>query len=164
MLRNSAGFNLPSYFSGISGLNVREDGQRTCHSSRVKAGHPSSKGRYPPSSGAGSSTSGPLRLSYWRWVSRRRSIVARAPSPRLSSWACRWSQRARGPDEAIETSSGSRSHGSDHGPCAGCRGGDCTMGLAPSARPSAWAVVIAWGGRGRPARCDPPTSAKPIRL
>ena len=53
MLKNSAGFNLPSYFSGIPGLNIREDGQWTCHSSRVKAWHPTSNGRYSSPKGHG---------------------------------------------------------------------------------------------------------------
>ena len=74
MLKNSVGFSLPSYFFGISGLNMRDDGQRTCCNSRVNAGHPTSKGRYPPSPGVGSSTSGPLCLSDWRRVSRASSL------------------------------------------------------------------------------------------
>ena len=49
MLKSSVELNLPSYFSGIFGLNVRGDGQRTCHSSLVKEGHPTLKGRYLPS-------------------------------------------------------------------------------------------------------------------
>ena len=37
-------------------------------------------------------------------------------------------------------------------------------GVAPSTRVAAWAVVVVWGGRGGPARCDPAALAKPIRL
>ena len=38
------------------------------------------------------------------------------------------------------------------------------MGVAPSVRPATRAVAIAWGGRGGPARCEPPASAKPSML
>ena len=47
MLKNSAGFSLPSYFSGIYGLNVRADGQQTCRSSGVKVGHPNLERQAP---------------------------------------------------------------------------------------------------------------------
>ena len=106
MLRNSAGFSLPSYFSGISGLNVRTDGQRTCRNSRVKVGQPTSKGRHPPTPSAGSSTLRLLHPSVWRRSSRCRSTTTHASPQRLSSGARRWPGRARESEEAIEMSSG----------------------------------------------------------
>lgn len=36
--------------------------------------------------------------------------------------------------------------------------------MAPSMRSGAWVVAVAWGGRGRPARREPPALAKPSRL
>lgn len=162
MLKNSAGFNLPSYFSSISGLNVRADDQWTCRNSRVKAGHPPSKGRYPLSRGMGSSTSGPLRLSDWRWVLQNRSMVTHTSSLRLSFSTRRWSRRAQGLDEAIDTSLGSKSCGSGYDPCAGYRRVDSIVGVAPPVWPAAQDVV-ACGGRDGSAHCDPPASAKPIK-
>ena len=38
------------------------------------------------------------------------------------------------------------------------------MGVAPSVRPAARAVVVAWGCCGGPAHCEPLASAKPSRL
>ena len=37
-------------------------------------------------------------------------------------------------------------------------------GVPPLVRPAARAVVVTYGGRGRPARCDTPASVKLIRL
>ena len=49
-------------------------------------------------------------------------------------------------------------------PGASCHEGDCTMGVPPLVRPAAWAIVAACGGHGGPTHCDPPTSAKPIKI
>ena len=159
MIKDSAGFRIPSYFSGISSMNVRTDGQRTCHSSHVKAGQPTSKGRHPPTPSIGWST---LRPSYSsvRGRSSRRCSTTRTSPLRLSSGARRWPGHARESEEAIEASSGSYS-------CyarVGCHGGDCTVGTTPSVRPVVRTVAVVWGGRGGPAHREPPATAKPSRL
>src|SRR3954465_1554997 len=56
MLRNSNGCDLPSYFSGTSGLKFFVLGHWTCRSSRVNAGQPTTYGRSLGSPGACMST------------------------------------------------------------------------------------------------------------
>src|SRR6187399_1494766 len=160
MLRNSEGCVLPSYFSGTSGLKFFMLDHWTRRSSRVNAGQPAAYGKSPGSPGACVSTAVPAHWSDCRRAFRRRSIVVRVSSCRRSSRTWRWSRRARGSDDAVESSSTLIRRGGVF--CF--RGGECTVVAPPAVlSPSAF-VFSTCRGREVAGCCGESLLAKAIRL